>query len=484
MRVSRHLFGTERPRARPLITVDEQQLLDTLWVTVTIHGMARADVAKQENLGQVWQEMLAFLRLNHSDLTRSWLEDLRITGFDRGHLTIGVETPAQHAYLQNHCADALAQAAQAATGRLIAVTFDKPSAPTAPRTVYPYDEQLMLNDEYSFENFVCGPCNKLANAASLAVARNPGKSYNPLFLHGSVGLGKTHLLQAVYHEIKKRSPDAAILYISCETFINHFIEAVEMGSLHEFRHRYRNVDALLIDDVQFLAKKDSSQEEFFHTFNTLYQAQKQIVLSSDRPPSEIETLTERLISRFGWGLVSGIDRPCYETRMAIVRKKAKMKNLELPEDVTSFLARSIESNTRELEGAITKLQGLAVLEDREITLELARQVVPTGQHNLVELSIDQIVEAVIGQFNVKLTELQSKKRNKTLALPRQVCMFLARRLTRRSLEEIGGYFGGRDHSTVLHATKTIRKLLDTDPALRTTVENIARSLTGSSLCLT
>lgn len=441
---------------------------------------------KELSLTELWQRMLAHLRLHHSDLVRNWFEGVRILEFDRGHMTIGTPVGAHYQYLQSHCTQAFVQTAQAVTGRLVGVDFRRleegPESPKAPGTE-PAEEQLMLNEEFSFATFVSGPCNKLAHAASIAVAREPGKRYNPLFIHGSVGLGKTHLLQAICNEVRANHPEFRILYFSCETFINAFVEAVEKGDVHEFRHRYRNVDLLVIDDVQYLANKDSSQEEFFHTFNSLYQAQKQIILSSDRPPSEIETLTERLISRFSWGLVAGIDRPCLETRMAIIQKKSKLKDMNISEEVVTYLARSIDSNTRELEGAITKLQGLAMLGDGQITMELAKQVIPSHLLARQDLTMDQIVEAVTGRFNVKVTELQSKRRNKTLALPRQVCMFLARQLTRWSLEEIGGYFGGRDHSTVLHATKTIQRAIQEDPGLRNTVEGIARTLTGNSSVL-
>ena len=445
---------------------------------------AEKTAEKELNLTELWQRMLAHLRMHHCELVRNWFEGVRILEFDRGHMVIGTPVgEAHYQYLQSHCMPAFVQTAQAVTGRLVGVDFRRMEDETQvdqEARAEPTEVQLTLNEEYTFVNFVSGPCNKLAHAASVAVAREPGKRYNPLFIHGSVGLGKTHLLQAICHEILTHHPDYRILYLSCETFINAFIEAVEKGDVHEFRHRYRNVDMLVIDDVQYLANKDSSQEEFFHTFNTLYQAQKQIILSSDRPPSEIETLTERLISRFSWGLVAGIDRPCLETRMAIIRKKSKLKDMNLPEEVVTYLARSIDSNTRELEGAITKLQGLAMLGDGQITMELAKQVIPA--HLLVrqDLTMDQIADAVTARFNVKITELQSKRRNKTLALPRQICMFLARQLTRWSLEEIGGYFGGRDHSTVLHATKTIHRTLLEDPSLRNTVEGIARNLTGSS----
>jgi chromosomal replication initiator protein len=444
--------------------------------------MTTTNKVKEPNLAELWQRMLAYLRLHHSELVRNWFDELQIREFDLGRLVIAASTTTQHLYLKSNCTDAFVQAAQSITGRLVGVDFVslEPVASSGEKYQSSYDEQLMLNDEYAFDTFVAGDCNKLAHAASIAVAREPGKRYNPLFIYGSVGLGKTHLLQAICHEVLKNRPETKIKYISCETFINSFIEAVEKGNVHEFRHRFRDVDMLVIDDVQFLANKDSSQEEFFHTFNALYQAQKQIILSSDRPPSEIETLTERLISRFSWGLVAGIDRPSLETRMAIIKKKSKLKSLDIPEDVIAYLARAVDSNTRELEGAITKLQGLTMLGDGKIDLQLAQQVVP--KHLLIrqEITIDQIVEAVTKQFNVKVTELQSKRRNKTLALPRQVCMFLARQLTRWSLEEIGGYFGGRDHSTVLHAAKTVQKTIVDDPSLRNTIETIARNLTGST----
>jgi chromosomal replication initiator protein len=451
---------------------------------VNIPVMTLMDKQKEPSLAELWQQMLAHLRLNNSDRVRNWFETLRIQEFDRGRLLVTTSDAAHLAYLKANCTAAFVEAAQTITGLLVSVDFlqsDETSQP--PESEQTYNQQLMLNDEFVFETFVAGDCNKLAHAAAVAVAREPGKRYNPLFIHGSVGLGKTHLLQAICHEIMKNAPETHIQYISCETFINNFIEAVENGNVHAFRHLYRDVDLLVIDDVQYLAKKDSSQEEFFHTFNTLYQAQKQIILSSDRPPSEIETLTDRLISRFSWGLVAGIDRPSLETRMAIINKKSKLKGMTIPEDVVAFLARTISSNTRELEGAITKLQGLAMLGDGNINMTLAQQVIP--HHLLVkqDMTIDQIVEAVTKQFNVKITELQSKRRNKTLALPRQICMFLARQLTRRSLEEIGGYFGGRDHSTVLHANKIIAKLLVEDPTLKNSIETIARNLTGSTNCM-
>ena len=435
---------------------------------------------------QIWLEMLSHLRVNHSQLVRSWFDELDIIGIEHGQMSISAKSPAQQRYLQGHCTSVFIEAAQSVTGRLISVIFHIPGqSPGAAATPLSFEEdgQLVLNEDYLFENFVAGPCNRLAHAASLAIADAPGKTYNPLFIHGSVGLGKSHLLQGVCHNVRKKHPELRVLYLSCEMFINHFVEALERGALHNFRYRYRYVDALIIDDVHFLANKDSSQEEFFHTFNTLYQAQKQIVLSSDRCPAEIKALEERLVSRFNWGLVAGIDKPCYETRMAIIRKKAKLRGLEIPEAVVATLAESIDSNTRDLEGAITKLQGLAMLAGGKITLDLVNQIVDQLPVQRREVSIQQILDLVSHRFNVKLTELQSKKRTKSIALPRQICMFLARSLTRHSLAEIGGYFGGRDHTTVLHATRTIGQIIKQDHTIRQAIEELNGQLTNGGRSL-
>ncbi len=421
--------------------------------------------------------MLTHLRLEHAELVRHWFDQLRIIDFSNGHMTIAAKNPAQYYYLSQHCSPQFIESAQRATGMLVSIDFvceselGEESISHAP--------ELTLNDEFTFDTFVAGSSNKLAYAASVAVAREPGKTYNPLFIYGPVGLGKTHLLQAVCHEIRKNCPEKRIIYVSCETFVNDFIEAVEHSSVHNFRKRYRSADILVIDDVQFLANRDSSQEEFFHTFNALYQANKQIILSSDRPPGEIETLTERLISRFSWGLVAMVDYPSFETRVAIIKKKAKLRNIDIPNEVTDFLARALDTNIREIEGVITKLQGLSMLNQEPITMEMAREAIPKHLALKQEPSLDRIAQVVTEHFHVKVTELQSKKRNKSLTVPRQVCMFIARHLTKHSLEEIGGYFGGRDHSTVLHAIKTTHKLIQENNKLRELIETITRELNGS-----
>jgi chromosomal replication initiator protein len=328
------------------------------------------------------------------------------------------------------------------------------------------NSDTILHREYTFSNFVVGSSNRFAHAAAVAVADMPAKNYNPFFLHGSVGLGKTHLLQAICHEILQRNPATNILYLSCESFINQFIDALENGDLQSFRQKYRNVDVLLVDDIQLLANKDRTQEEFFHTFNTLYNLGHQIVLSSDAPPREIPTLQERLVSRFKMGLVVEIAPPDFETRVNILKTKSRLRGHDLPTDVAHFMAHNILTNIRELEGAVVRLIGYADLEQKELSLPLAQQVVSeSAGRRTVVVTIHDIISVVTKHFNVKLSELQSKRRNQSLTFPRQLCMYLARQHTNHSLEEIGGYFGGRDHTTVLYATEKIGTMLTTDPKL-------------------
>jgi chromosomal replication initiator protein len=330
-----------------------------------------------------------------------------------------------------------------------------------------WSSDLALNPSYVFDAFVVGPCNRFAHAAAVGVSESPGSAYNPFFLHGNVGLGKTHLLQSLCFALLERAPQTRILYLSCETFINHFISALENGDLQKFRNKYRNVDVLVVDDVHMLANKERTQEEFFNTFNTLYNGGKQIVLSSDSPPKEIPTLQDRLVSRFKWGLVTEIEPPCYETRMAILRRKSKERGRELPDAVAHLLAENIDSNIRELEGAVTRVLGFANLAGQEVTLDLARKllrdvfVVQRGQPTM-----DDVMRVVTAQFGVKATDLQSRRRTNAIAHPRQIGMYLARRITRHSLEEIGGFFGGRDHTTVLHAVRKVEGDLKRDERFR------------------
>jgi chromosomal replication initiator protein len=346
---------------------------------------------------------------------------------------------------------------------------------------YPsFFSDVPLNDSYTFDRFVVGPTNGLAHAAALAVAEKPALAYNPLFLHGSVGLGKTHLLQATCRSVLDRRPDMRILYLSCETFANQFIQAVQSGDLKHFRYRYREVDVLVIDDIHFLANKERTQEEFFHTFNQLYQSRRQIILSSDSHPRDIPSMEERLVSRFKWGLVTEIEPPGFETRLQIVRMKSEEQGERFPDDVCEFLANQITSNIREIEGALHKVSSLSDLMHRPIDLALARDAVRDSMAGARrQVTMESIVRVVTAHFGVKAVDLQSKKRNRSVAYPRQICMVLARRLTDHSLVEIGGYFGGRDHTTVLYALEKIERELGLDRALKDLLDSLAREIRSS-----
>ncbi len=367
----------------------------------------------------------------------------------------------------------------------IAATGDPalPAQPTpAPRPIesYSYPESdVVLNPSYIFDNFVPGPSNNFALAAALAVADSPGRSYNPLFFHGSVGLGKTHLLQGICHRLMARRPDMRILYLSCETFTNHFVAAVANGELDSFRYRYRHVDVLLIDDIHFLANRERTQEEFFHSFTTLYNANKQIILSSDSNPAEIPTLEDRLVSRFKWGIVGRIDPPVYETRVGIINQKVAMHGVHLPDEVVRFLAENVYTNIRELEGVVNKVAGMSNIYKRPADMDMAREavrdIIPPSN---VRVSIDGIIRKVSDHYGVRVSDLQSKRRTKSIAFPRQVCMFLARRLTSHSLEEIGGYFGGRDHTTVMYAFDKIRRASERDAELANTLERLSSEISA------
>jgi chromosomal replication initiator protein len=429
----------------------------------------------------VWKETLEYISRLHSAWVRQWFGDLTAIDLSGGILTVRAATTIQQQYLMGKCREVFNEAAQAVTGNLVSVNFitGANAGGGLARLGDQYDD-VILSPDYVFENFVTGPCNRLAQVACTAVSEKPGRAYNPLFVHGGCGLGKTHLLQATCQDILRRNNDAKILYLSCDTFINHFMDCVGGGDMTEFRFRYRHVDVLVIDDIHFLARRDRTQEEFFHTFNTLFQAGKQIILSSDAPPNEIPDLEDRLVSRFNSGLVARVDKPCYETRIAIVAKKARLRGITLPDDVIVYIAQRVESNTRELEGAITKIQGHAMLNGGKYDLDVARaalgDIIPASERLV---SIQQIIDVVIKFYNVRLADLQSKKRHKSIALPRQVCMYIARSKTRYSLEEIGGYFGGRDHTTVMHAIRTVTEQRNSNAAFATQLERIEAALANT-----
>lgn len=335
-----------------------------------------------------------------------------------------------------------------------------------------------LNVNYSFDRFVVGSCNQFAHAASSAVADQPAKNYNPLFIYGGVGLGKTHLLNAIGLKTLKIFPDLNVVYVSAEVFMNELINSIRFDKMPKFREKFRNIDCLLIDDIQFIAGKERTQEEFFHTFNTLHDAGKQIVVTSDKFPKDIPNLEGRLRSRFEWGLIADIQPPEIETKIAILEKKAQENNLELPGNVALFLASQAESNIRELEGYLVRIAAYSSLTGRQIDLDLVKSVLKQllRKEEKKELTIEEIVKVVGSKLNIKISEIKSQKKNKNLVLARQVSMFLARELTSSSFPDIGDKIGSRDHSTVIYAHNKIKKVLDTNKLLRDTVEDIKEIL--------
>ncbi|MBU5315635.1 chromosomal replication initiator protein DnaA [Clostridium bornimense] len=340
--------------------------------------------------------------------------------------------------------------------------------------------QAVLNPKYTFDSFVIGNSNRFAHAASLAVSESPAKAYNPLFIYGGVGLGKTHLMHAIGHYILNKNPKARVAYISSEKFTNELINSIKDDTNEEFRSKYRNVDVLLIDDIQFIAGKERTQEEFFHTFNALHDANKQIILSSDRPPKEIPTLEDRLRSRFEWGLIADIQPPDFETRIAILKKKADEENLDIPNDVLGYIANTIKSNIRELEGALIRIVAFSSLTNKEISVDLAllalRDIIANKSSKAI--TIEYIQEIVANYFNVTVDDLKSARRTKSITYPRQIAMYLCRKNTDNSLPKIGEEFGGRDHTTVIHAYEKISDALnkDKDPLLKSDIESLSKKL--------
>ncbi|OGX01288.1 MAG: chromosomal replication initiation protein DnaA [Omnitrophica bacterium RIFCSPLOWO2_02_FULL_45_16] len=338
-------------------------------------------------------------------------------------------------------------------------------------------KEIGLNSKYTFDSFVIGPSNRFAHAASSAVCDSPAKAYNPLFIYGGVGLGKTHLMHAIGHKVLQKFPKAKVLYISSEEFTNQLIGAIQNRTTTKFREKYRHVDILLIDDIHFIAGKESTQEEFFHTFNTLYDAHKQIVVSSDRPPKEIQALEERLVSRFEWGLVTDVQPPDFETRMAILKKKSERETITLPDDVYYFLAEKIKSNIRELEGALIRIVAYAKLVGKEISVDMVKDVLKDMiKEGEKKITIDIIQKKVCEYFDMKLSDMKVKKRSRGIAYPRQIAMYLARQLTDYSLPEIGEYFGGRDHTTVMHAYDKIMTDLKVKKGLNELIDRVTDSI--------
>ena len=410
--------------------------------------------------------------------TRKWFDDLVILHLDGGSLGIGCPDEATAQFLRDNCKSNFTRAAQQITGHLVTVDFHIDTEAKPLRHSQRLEPGLKLHPDYTFDNFVVGPSNRLAHASCVAVSQSLGNTYNPLFLYGHSGLGKTHLLHAVCCEAQRKLDGAIIQLLSCEDFVNRFIRAIEEGNLAGFQSQFRTVDALVIDDVQFLREREHSQEEFFHTFNALYNNGKQIILSADSPPAEIPSLEARLISRFNWGLVTRIDPPSYETRVAIVQKKAHLRGLNMSDEIAEYVAHKVHANIRELEGALTTIYALSITTGEQLNLELA-QTALEGQIRLAarHISITDIIDVVTRHFDVRLADLQSKRRSQSITEPRQICMYLARNLTKHSLEEIGGHLGGRDHTTVMHACSKIGRAENSDPEMHSLLNELTRQIT-------
>lgn len=346
--------------------------------------------------------------------------------------------------------------------------------PTVPGTA------AYLNPKYSFDDFVVGPSNRFAHAAALAVAESPATAYNPLFIYGGVGLGKTHLMQSIGQHLLKNKPQVKTLYMSSEKFTNQLISAIQNRSTLNFRNNYRNIDVLLIDDIQFIAGKESTQEEFFHTFNALYDARKQIVISSDRSPKEIPGLEERLVSRFEWGLITDVQQPDLETRIAILRKKAEKEKVEVPNDVAFFIADKIKSNVRELEGALIRVVAYTLLIGKKLSVDLVREVLKEtfSQEGEKRVTIELIQKKVAEYFDIRISDMTTKRRTQAIAHPRQIAMYLSRNLTDFSLSQIGEAFGGRDHTTVLHACEKIQQSLKINSNMKNLLNQLTVKIKG------
>ena len=444
---------------------------------------------------KLWQKLSLALKPQVSpDTFNRWFSAVRLVDADEDTLTFSVPNNIYQFWIESNHMSALQAAITAALGGPRQVKFRPPSGitpdlsgklieitelpPEPLRDTKAIGGALGLNPRNSFETFVVGPNNEIAHAASLAVAQSPARTYNPLFIYGGVGLGKTHLMQAIGQYVWAKKKNTKVMYLSSELFINEFIDAIQHNNLVKFRKRYRQAELLLIDDIQFLGGKERSQEEFFHTFNTLFDGHKQIVLSSDRPASEIANLEHRLVSRFEWGLTAELQPPDVETRMAILRKKARVLQIKLEDQVFEFLANRIRTNVRRLEGALMRVASFASLSGKQLTQEviehLLKDILQEEARNSV--TIEQIQRRVAEHFDVRLADMTSKRRPANIAFPRQVAMYLARELTKSSLNEIGEAFGGRDHGTVLHACKLVKKRMVEQDSIRQTISFIDSSL--------
>jgi len=434
----------------------------------------------------VWDRAIARIQSNLTSQTyETWFRALAPLEFDGRTLLLEVPSPFYVDWLDQHYRSLIESSLSAVTGQPAGVSFqiraeaEAPIEEHQPQPLPPSRDESSLIPHNTFDSFIVGSGNQFAHAVCQAVAQSPGTRYNPLFLYGGVGLGKTHLMHSIGHQVRLVKPGARVFFVSAEKFMNEMIYAIQHATTLDFKSRYRTADVLLIDDIQFLAGKESTQEEFFHTFNALHDAKKQIVLTSDGPPNSMTALQERLVSRFTWGVVADLQAPDLETRVAIVKKKAEMQGRSLPNEIALLLASNIKTNIRDLEGSLARLLAFSDLTSQPLTVEFAQEVLRDQiQPDLHRVDVHDIQRLVARQFSVTEESLRGKRRTDTIAFPRQIGMYIARNITDLSLAEIGAKFGGRDHTTVLHACQKIEGLMANDKEIRKTVEGLMGTLNG------
>lgn len=442
-----------------------------------------------QDLEEIWLSSLDIIRTELTEVSfNTWLKTIEPIAINNNRIMLGAPNEFTKSILEARYLTLIQNAVNQASNEDYEISFLIPGedATEGPKDTNekPIDNTMViksqLNPKYIFDTFVIGNSNRFAHAASLAVAEAPAMAYNPLFIYGGVGLGKTHLMHAIGHYILTQNPKANVVYVSSEKFTNELINSIRDDKNVEFRNKYRNVDVLLIDDIQFIAGKERTQEEFFHTFNALHDANKQIIISSDRTPKEIPTLEDRLRSRFEWGLIADIQAPDFETRVAILRKKAQMENIDVSNDIMEYIATKIKSNIRELEGALIRVVAYSSLTNKDITIDLTEEALKDilSADRPKEVNIAYIKEVVSTKLGIKMDDFDSKKRTRTIAYPRQIAMYLSRELTDLSLPKIGEQFGGRDHTTVIHAYDKISKEIEDDAKLKRKIDNLIKEIKG------
>jgi len=436
-----------------------------------------------KQLLDIWQKALQLIKTEITDVSYdTWIKAIEPVIIKGEEIILSVPNDFTKSILEDRYVSLISNAIKQVASKTYYINFVLSSEANkyleTSGNAFSSDVKSMLNPKYTFDTFVIGNSNRFAHAASLAVAEAPAKAYNPLFIYGGVGLGKTHLMHAIGHYVLSQNPSSKVLYVSSEKFTNELITSIQTNKNIEFRNRYRNVDILLVDDIQFIAGKESTQEEFFHTFNSLYEANKQIIISSDRPPKEIPTLEDRLRSRFEWGLIADIQPPDLETRIAILKKKAELEGIEVDDEVLLFIAQRIESNIRELEGALTRIMAYSSLTNNTLDITVADEALKDIISNRKprKITTGLIQEVVANHFNLKVEDFKSKKRNRPISYPRQIAMYICRELTDLSLPKIGEEFGGRDHTTVIHAYEKITEDMNNDLQLRKTVNELIKKI--------